>query len=198
MKQYTGTKTIKAMPMAKSEAEQKLNRTIDCKESEGYFIQYPDGYQSWSPKSVFEETYMPSETRLDRMRIEFAQVRDNFLKATAFMLTEDFRALPQKSMDRLVNQSNAMSGYLATLAQRIDDAKEEMRSKEAQDAQLAQKNETDSIIGTTIIDAGRCNEGENEPDMPGCKKLMLADGSHVWVKPILPNVVSRSLSTQGE
>ena len=65
MKQYTGTKTIKAMPMAKSEAEQKLNRTIDCKESEGYFVEYKDGYKSWCPKSVFEETYKPSLEAID-------------------------------------------------------------------------------------------------------------------------------------
>lgn len=27
----------------------------------GYFIQYPDGYQSWSPAKVFEEGYTPVE-----------------------------------------------------------------------------------------------------------------------------------------
>lgn len=45
MKQYIGTKIIHAEPMEKNGRE-------------GYKVVYaPDGYESWSPKGVFEEAY---------------------------------------------------------------------------------------------------------------------------------------------
>ena len=45
MKQYIGTKIIHAEPMEKNGRE-------------GYKVVYaPDGYESWSPKDVFEEAY---------------------------------------------------------------------------------------------------------------------------------------------
>lgn len=44
MKHYIGVKHIKAEPMEK-----------DGKA--GYKVVYPDGYESWSPKEVFEEAY---------------------------------------------------------------------------------------------------------------------------------------------
>lgn len=46
-KQYVGLKTVLAWP-----------ETKDGKE--GYAVQYLDGYQSWSPKEVFEEAYRES------------------------------------------------------------------------------------------------------------------------------------------
>lgn len=44
MKHYIGVKHIQAEPMEK-----------DGKA--GYKVVYPDGYESWSPKEVFEEAY---------------------------------------------------------------------------------------------------------------------------------------------
>ena len=59
MKKYTGTKTIKAMPMTMTEAQKVLGRELKpaAVEEDGYLIEYKNGYKSWSPKSVFEETY---------------------------------------------------------------------------------------------------------------------------------------------
>jgi hypothetical protein len=45
MKRYIGTKIVHAKPTDRSATEP------------GYFVQYADGYQSWSPKDVFEEAY---------------------------------------------------------------------------------------------------------------------------------------------
>lgn len=56
MKEYIGVKLIKAEPMSKT--------TDDGKIIEGYRVIYKDGYESWSPKDVFEEAYKP----LDDMR----------------------------------------------------------------------------------------------------------------------------------
>lgn len=45
MKHYIGTKIVQAEPMEKNGRK-------------GYKVVYaPDGYESWSPKNVFEEAY---------------------------------------------------------------------------------------------------------------------------------------------
>ena len=65
MKQYIGTKMIKACPayrctypggMIAYAGEGDIIPT-ECKIQEGYRVQYEDGYLSWSPKAVFEEAY---------------------------------------------------------------------------------------------------------------------------------------------
>lgn len=68
MKEYIGTKIINARPATRLEYEtgkmNKENMKSDCSQrglenalAEGYVVEYPDGYVSWSPKSVFEEVY---------------------------------------------------------------------------------------------------------------------------------------------
>lgn len=49
MKQYTGTKTVKAMPMTMTEAQKVLGRefTQSAVEEDGYLVEYEDGYKSW-------------------------------------------------------------------------------------------------------------------------------------------------------
>jgi hypothetical protein len=57
---YIGTKIIKAVPRTREQVEQLLGHTIGGKETgDGYLVEYPDGYQSWSPKNVFEAAYRP-------------------------------------------------------------------------------------------------------------------------------------------
>jgi hypothetical protein len=54
---YIGVKIVKAVKMDKSRfmsLEGKKNPEENC---EGYMVVYPDGYKSWSPKSVFENAY---------------------------------------------------------------------------------------------------------------------------------------------
>ena len=58
MKQYIGTKTIQAAPMTRDEAEAMWGRSIGGERTgDGYLVTYPDGYESWSPKDVFEAAY---------------------------------------------------------------------------------------------------------------------------------------------
>lgn len=60
MKTYIGTKTIKARPMTRGEAEALLKRDIGGAHplaADGYLVEYKDGYQSWSPKGAFDEAY---------------------------------------------------------------------------------------------------------------------------------------------
>lgn len=42
---YIGTKIVRASPSKGSDGR------------DGYFVTYPNGYESWSPKAVFEAAY---------------------------------------------------------------------------------------------------------------------------------------------
>lgn len=59
MKQFTATKTVKATPMTRTDAEKFLGRSItpaDPKAEEGYLLLYPDGYYSCGhPKKYSKE-----------------------------------------------------------------------------------------------------------------------------------------------
>lgn len=80
MKQYIGTKIIKAKPATMAEAIAIKNRTPidlvlkDMKPDEavrdGYCVQYSDDYVSWSPKDVFEEAYRPCDNMTFGLALE--------------------------------------------------------------------------------------------------------------------------------
>ena len=59
MKKYIGTKVIMAEPMTMTEAQKVLSRELTQSniEEDGYFVEYENGYQSFSPKSMFEKAY---------------------------------------------------------------------------------------------------------------------------------------------
>lgn len=86
MESYIGAKIIKATSMTDMEFEYERSIYQDAKikvndyknglsligtgsngcspctprePQEGYKVRYPDGYTSWSPKNVFEESYRP-------------------------------------------------------------------------------------------------------------------------------------------
>ena len=121
MKKYIGKKTIMAKPMAKSEAEKVLNRSLaDAKGGEdGYLVEYQDGYKSWSPKETFEQAYKIADTHLDRMRIEYAEVMERFAKLEMFTLSEEFRAMPKPKQVDLRTQCGAIFAYIGILGRRI-------------------------------------------------------------------------------
>lgn len=125
-KQYTGTKTVKAVPMTKGEAEKVLDRKIDTSavekpdEQPGYLVEYEDGYQSWSPKEVFDKAYKPSGTYLDRMRIEHEEYRQRLAKLSDFTCTQEYRRLNEAERKRMGEQLNIMYGLIRVLGARID------------------------------------------------------------------------------
>lgn len=57
---FIGTKIINATPMTRNDVEALLSRIIGGdKHGDGYLVTYEDGYQSWSPKEVFDRAYRP-------------------------------------------------------------------------------------------------------------------------------------------
>ena len=135
MKQYTGTKTVKAMPMTMGEAyERKLLkngvRPSECEtDKAGYLVEYEDGYQSWSPADVFEKAYKPSETRLDRLRIECDELRAHSKELDVY-LSEGFEkaaaevGAPLAAL--LILQGSYLHNYLDVLEALVLNAEKNM------------------------------------------------------------------------
>ncbi len=60
MRSFIGCKIIQAEAMDLDTFNSKFNKVIPAPEhtsEEGYHVRYPDGYDSWSPKAVFENAY---------------------------------------------------------------------------------------------------------------------------------------------
>jgi hypothetical protein len=71
MKKYIGTKMIEAEPCVHENDRR-----------EGYRIRYADGYESWSPKDVFEKAYLPiinNDTLKSDMPSVSQQMVDEFI-----------------------------------------------------------------------------------------------------------------------
>ena len=74
MQKYIGTKIIEAVPAIRKggkvyEEGKPIPKSMDPTE-EGYRVRYPDGYESWSPKDVFEEAYRPTDCMSFGLAIE--------------------------------------------------------------------------------------------------------------------------------
>lgn len=130
LKKYIGTKVVKARPMNEIDAESigYARKNSDHHEyREGYHVQYtnPDGstYDSWSPKDVFEKAYKPSDTVLDRLKIERNELRERVEKLEDF-IEQDFAEAAKKvgsyQAALLVCQRSFMVNYLEVLETRID------------------------------------------------------------------------------
>jgi len=172
MKKYIGTKTVLAMPMAKSEAEKVLNRSLaDATGGEdGYLVEYEDGYKSWSPKETFEKAYNLAETSFDRMLIEAQELakRTNILsKFVTSPAVEEL--LSEDEQQDLRVQVMAMAVYRYLLNNRI------------------WKTIPKITMGKIVIDSARriitdpirCDSCPYETD--NCKKLIRKDGLHFCV-----------------
>lgn len=96
MKQYIGTKLVEAEPailyelkegghFLKKASEEWTPETsnipsLSSSFRDGYAVRYQDGYESWSPKDVFERAYLPvtvnPDLKTDRPSISQEMVED--------------------------------------------------------------------------------------------------------------------------
>ena len=66
LKEYRAIKVVKAKPMKYHEAGHwgyVRDYDVGKDEQEGYYIEYEDGYKSWSPKETFEKNYVEIEKK---------------------------------------------------------------------------------------------------------------------------------------
>lgn len=88
MNRYIGTKLIEAEPAYRVNDQVILpigwHTSPGDKVEEGYMVRYRDGYESWSPKAVFEAAYLPltvnPNLRTDAPSISAEMVED-FIRA---------------------------------------------------------------------------------------------------------------------
>lgn len=139
LKQYIGTKTVKAEPMVKSAAVAKgwARASEGNTDTPGYHVQYtnPDGstYDSWSPKDVFEKSYQIAEDFKDRLEIEFKELRIRLLKLHKFIQDNGFANIAKKIGPEqgalLLSQYQGMSLYFDALKARIETLNSESEDK---------------------------------------------------------------------
>ena len=127
MKKYLGTKLVTAKPMTREEAEANLGKFIKPAKQEysgeGYLVRYEDGYQSWSPKEVFDKAYKPADNFLDRLIIERDEVQQRLSSLTSALMQEDFQEkVGSKQYYWMQEQRNAMEIYVEVLNKRIKHA----------------------------------------------------------------------------
>lgn len=136
MKKYIGTKQIEAEPMTMGEAYRRglLHAGRVPSESEkskaGYYVKYDNGYESWSPADVFEQSYRVAETFLDRLRIERDELHDRYVKAKNYLsspLAE--KQLTPREKGSLAAQVEFMRQYLLCVEERIKYAMEKLNDK---------------------------------------------------------------------
>lgn len=124
MKTYIGTKTITATPAVRIDGKVYLPEDAMPKEGkreDGYKVKYEDGYESWSPKEVFEKAYRIAETPVDRIKIEVEDIMGRMDKLGAFFASEAFKALKRGAQAKLVAQYQIMGAYFGILASRHTD-----------------------------------------------------------------------------
>ena len=126
MKKYIGTKEVSATPAWQIDGtiypkDGVVPRSMNRKD--GYKVVYEDGYESWSPKDVFEKAYKPSDTVLDRLKIERNELRERIEKLEDFIgmnFSEAKEKVGSLQAALLVCQRSYMVDYLDVLQTRID------------------------------------------------------------------------------
>ena len=129
MKNYIGIKEVKARPMNRLDYNGYRGWDLQSDEDgedEGYLVEYingsgknhqnHDGYVSWSPSGVFEESYRETTTYQDRLKIEYNDLCDK-VKKLAKALEKDLVPSSQKPI--LIKQLSVMGEYSNILLERI-------------------------------------------------------------------------------
>lgn len=131
LKKYIGTKEVMAAPMDEATAVAKgfARKNEDNHEwRSGYHVQYtnPDGstYDSWSPKDVFEKSYLVAEDFKDRLIIEANELKVRFQKLKDFMNKKGFNEIAEKFGPKqaalMLSQYHGMDLYYSALICRIE------------------------------------------------------------------------------
>ena len=144
MKQYIGTKIIEAAPAIRKggkvyDLTWPIPKSMEPEEP-GYRVRYPDGYESWSPKDVFEEAYRPTDAMSFGLAIEAAKKGKRIARkgwngkgqyvelATAISYASPIGAVVNAEHDAIGNQalafvgtSGVQMGWLASQADMLAD-----------------------------------------------------------------------------
>lgn len=137
MVQFTGTKTVMAVPMSRGGYNALRGWEIPADEDPtdpGYLVQYEndskanvegfDGYISWSPQKPFNEAYKPSGTYYERLYIELEELGKKIYKLDEYLRNMDRN---EEDFYILNVQLGIMHSYYAVLKLRIDKIKKNLK-----------------------------------------------------------------------
>ena len=125
MKKYIGKKEVQATFAIRKGGKiylptDPIPRTMG-KVEDGYKVVYEDGYQSWSPKEVFEKAYKVADTFKDRLMIEQQELAERLDKLCSFVDSPKFEEVvtDKEQRELLLRQRKCMGEYLFVLGKRI-------------------------------------------------------------------------------
>lgn len=148
---YIGTKTISATPAWRidgkvypkdGEVPRSMNR------EDGYKVVHEDGYESWSPKDVFEKAYKPADTPEERVIIELGNLQEKINKLGVFIDSDKFSFLRSDVRALLQAQYDAMKSYYGVLGSRY------YRMQESKDAFIASFYNFSFGVAICLLKAG--------------------------------------------
>ena len=132
MKKYLGIKLVEAEPEYKPGLRHESDTGVPLK-GEGYKVVYEDGYESWSPKDVFEKAYREIYDRIDsenktllphqdRVINEAIELKEKVVKLMGFIYNNNaiYNELPDIEKTDLKQQLLVMQYYLTILTSRIN------------------------------------------------------------------------------
>lgn len=134
MKQFIGTKKIKAVETTKKEYCDYRGWNVlegENPDEEIFLVEYEadplskpnhenhKGYISMSPKHVFEEAYKPASTFLERLHVEASDLYEKIEKLTHAI---ENNLVPKSEVQILKAQLGVMQSYFGILASRINKA----------------------------------------------------------------------------
>lgn len=126
MKKYIGTQQVETESMTMGEAYkrnllQKNKVPNDSeKDNPGFYVKYQDDYESWLPAETFCKIYKIAETPLERMIIEYQELRDKINKLNEIMCRKEFCDFNNKQHILLKMQHRVMIEYSLILKERIE------------------------------------------------------------------------------
>lgn len=125
MKKYQGTKEVHAEPMMLGDFIETRKRNpyandpnLHPIDEKGYLVVYEDGYESWSPKEVFEQAYSPIETFVERLHTEATQLDQRIIKLQNFIHSDKFKDLELWERESMYEQLALMRAYCNIVSQR--------------------------------------------------------------------------------
>lgn len=127
MKKYLGKKEVLASSMSMGDAYDKgllqsgLESSRVERNKQGYLVEYSNGYQSWSPKDVFDNSYKVIDTPLDRLYLECNELSDKYNKLVFFLEKEGAKEfVGDVQFGLMEEQRDLMKGYIDILKERIE------------------------------------------------------------------------------
>lgn len=126
MKKYIGTQQVEAEPMTMREAYRrnllqkgKVPNDSD-KDNLGFYIRYQNGYESWLPAVLFCNIYKIADTSLEKIIVEYQELKNKINKLEEFFISSDFQYLNIRTKELIAMQLHIMIEYSLILKERIE------------------------------------------------------------------------------